>query len=81
MLFFVNVNNQFLVKIDAHTNGGAEHAILDNIKGAQTALAYSADAEQMSGDMFQSALIHCEFVSLDELQQRLTRLFLTACQI
>lgn len=41
MRFFVLVNGRFIVKVDNHSsNAGAEHEILDNINGAQTALAF-----------------------------------------
>lgn len=63
--YFVQVNGLYMVKVEAFTNGGAEHMILDNIPGTQSALAF--DAEAMKTDYFMECFASAEVVSQSEL--------------
>ena len=67
MKYFVQVNNKFMVSIEADTALRAEHAFLDNMDGVQYAMAY--DNDMMKTEAFRGALLGCNTVSLDELTQ------------
>lgn len=67
MKFMVMVNNKFMVSVEAESNCGAEHRILDEIyDGMQSALAF--DKESMKTDHFRGCLLGCETISFSELK-------------
>ena len=66
--YFVIVNRKYLVKVNSTSNGGAEHVILDNIYGVESALAFGID--EMHIDSYKWAFEECETVSYDELVKK-----------
>lgn len=66
MKYFVQVNRNMMVSIEAETALRAEHAILD-LDGIQYAMAY--DVDMMKTDAFRGAMLGCNTMSLDELAQ------------
>ena len=66
MKFIVMVNQKYLVSVEANTNGGAEHKILDNVYyGIETCQAFSP--EEMKTEFFRSCFEECETISYSEL--------------
>lgn len=68
--FMVTINNKYIVTVEATSNGGAEHIILDNVKNAKSALAFDVEAGETKWDMFQTALSMMEVISLEELKRK-----------
>jgi hypothetical protein len=66
--YFVIVNRKYLVKVEATSNGGAEHVILDNIYGTESSLAFGLD--EMHIDTYKWAFEECETISYDELMKK-----------
>ena len=66
MTYFVQVNRNMMISMEAETALRAEHAILD-LDGIQYANAFDNDA--MKTEAFRGALLGCNTVSLDELVQ------------
>ena len=66
MKYFVQVNRNMMISLEAETALRAEHAILD-MDGIQYANAFDTDA--MKTDTFRGALLGCNTISLDELAQ------------
>lgn len=66
MKYFVQVNRNMMVSIEAETALRAEHAILD-MDGIQYANAF--DTESMKTETFRGAMMSCNTMSLDELCQ------------
>lgn len=64
MKYFVQVNGQFMISIEAESAIRAEHAFLD-LDGIQYAMAYDDDMRKT--DCFRGALLGCTTMSLDEL--------------
>lgn len=68
MKHFVMVNGKFMVSLEAESCSMAEHLILDNIPGTQSALAF--DAESMLTETFRGCLLSCEMISHHSLAAR-----------
>ena len=68
MKHFVMVNGKFMTTVDADSCAAAEHMILDNIPGTQSALAF--DADSMTTETFRGCLLSCEMVSQVDLVSR-----------
>lgn len=69
MKYLVMVNQKYLVTVEANTNGGAEHKILDNVYyGIETCQAFSP--EEMKTEFFRSCFEHCETISYSELYDK-----------
>lgn len=68
MKHFVMVNGKFMTTVDADSCAAAEHMILDNIPGTQSALAFDADG--MTTETFRGCLLSCELVSQVDLVSR-----------
>ena len=66
MKYFVQVNRNMMISMEAETALRAEHAILD-LDGIQYANAFDNDA--MKTETFRGALLGCNTISLDELAQ------------
>lgn len=66
MKYFVQVNRNMMVSVEAESANRAEHVFLD-LDGIQYALAY--DDEMRKTDCFRGALLGCDTKSLDEIAQ------------
>lgn len=66
-MFFVEVNNRYIVKVQANSHSNAEHKLLDMF-GVQTANAY--DMFEVQHGYMNGALCWCETISLDELENK-----------
>jgi len=64
--YFVQINRNMVVSIEAGSALGAEHAFLD-LDGIQYANAF--DTEEMKTETFRGAMIGCNTMSLDEIVQ------------
>lgn len=68
MKFFVVVNQCYIVMVEANTNGGAEHKILDNLYyGITNAQAFAQ--EELTTETFAGFMQCCRTVSYDELRK------------
>lgn len=65
MKYLVYVNSRYMVSVEAESNLGAEHKVLDNIPGATTALSF--DNETMKTDTFIGCMMGSETISYNEL--------------
>lgn len=65
--FFVVVNRKYMVMVQAETNGGAEHKILDNISCAESSLAFDPVEESQH---YGWAFAECQVMSFEELIQK-----------
>lgn len=61
MKYMVVVNQKFIVAVEANTNGGAEHMILDTLDGIEVAQAFTA--EELNTDTFKWFLENGETIS------------------
>jgi len=66
MKYIVEVNAKYLVSIEAETQLGAEHKVLE-YDGIWGALAF--DADEMKTETFRGACLSCETISLNELKE------------
>lgn len=65
--FMVWVNQRFMVKVDANSNGGAEHRILDNYELIQGAQAFEIGKDTRT-EYFENVMMDAKLISLDELR-------------
>lgn len=65
--FMVVVNQKYIVKVEAETDGGAEHKVLDNYTGVLYAQAFNKN--ELNTDTFKHFFETCEPISLRELGQ------------
>jgi len=68
--FMVVVNHKYIVSVEAETNGGAEHRILDKIHNCQSALSFDIEANETGTEMFRDLFNTCETISFDELKRK-----------
>lgn len=68
MKYMVVVNRKFIVTVEAGSNGGAEHRILDNMDGIQGAQAFKMD--ELYTETFKWYASTCETISYDELTSK-----------
>lgn len=66
-MFFVEINNKYIVKVQAESHSNAEHKML-NLFGVQTANAY--DMTEVQHGYMNGALCWCETISVDELENK-----------
>lgn len=64
--FMVVVNRKYIVKVEAETNGGAEHKILDNYNGTMYAQAFNH--KELMTETFVHFFETCQTISLNELE-------------
>lgn len=58
--YFVLVNDKYMVSVESTSNAGAEHALLDNVPGVHSALAF--DDATLQGDYFRACLLRSELI-------------------
>lgn len=69
--YLVIVNQKYLVSVEANTNGGAEHRVLDLFP--YPSVIHSCQAfsqESMKTEFFSNSAINCETISYSELVSR-----------
>ena len=68
--FMVVVNHKYIVTVEAETNGGAEHRILDNIRHSQSVQSFDIAEKETDTELFRDFFNTCETVSLEELKRK-----------
>ena len=58
--YFVLVNDKYMTSVESTSNAGAEHALLDNVPGIHSALAF--DDATLQGDYFRACLLRSELI-------------------
>lgn len=77
MKYMVVVNQKFIVAVEANTNSGAEHMILDTLDGIEVAQAFTA--EELNTDTFKWFLENGITISHRELHE-LSANYTNACK-
>ena len=65
--YFVLVNDKYMTSIESTSNAGAEHALLDNVPGVHSALAF--DDATLQSDYFRTCLVRSSLIDLHHLSE------------
>ena len=68
MMYLVVVNQKYIVSVEANSNGGAEHRVLDAFDGIWTAQAFMMS--ELGTDTFKHYAETCETISMSELEAK-----------